>query len=168
MNQPNKPDCFITLLERLTSDKPSNLLGQFLSYEENEVLWIRTQIFFILSFQLFAIFSSGGRSWTQILKLGMTIQALYHCVSSAGRHEWDCHSRENEWDGTGQKETEQDWTITVLVLKYCWLPLMNGKWDSFYKILFRSFEQDGISQKPNLGHAWPLALPFQLKLNWKN
>ncbi len=29
-----------------TSDKHSNLLGQFLSYEENEVLWIRTQISF--------------------------------------------------------------------------------------------------------------------------
>ncbi len=26
----------------LTSDKHSNLLDQFLSYEENEVLWIRT------------------------------------------------------------------------------------------------------------------------------
>ncbi len=26
----------------LTNDKHSNLLGQFLSYEENEVLWIRT------------------------------------------------------------------------------------------------------------------------------
>ncbi len=32
-----------TMLERLTSDKHSNLLGQFLSYEENEVLWICTQ-----------------------------------------------------------------------------------------------------------------------------
>ncbi len=31
-------------LERLTSDKHSNLLGQFLSYNENEVLWIRTLI----------------------------------------------------------------------------------------------------------------------------
>ena len=31
-----------TKLEMLTSDKHSNLLGQFLSYEENEVLWIRT------------------------------------------------------------------------------------------------------------------------------
>jgi hypothetical protein len=32
-----------TKLERLTNDKRSNLVGQFLSYEENEVLWIRTQ-----------------------------------------------------------------------------------------------------------------------------
>jgi len=32
----------MTQLETLTSDKHSNLLGQFLSYEENEVLWIRT------------------------------------------------------------------------------------------------------------------------------
>ncbi len=32
-----------TKLERLTSDKHSNLLGQFLIYEENEVLWIHTQ-----------------------------------------------------------------------------------------------------------------------------
>jgi hypothetical protein len=32
------------MLERLTSDKHSNLLGQFLSYEKNEALWIRTQI----------------------------------------------------------------------------------------------------------------------------
>ncbi len=31
------------MLERLISDKHSNLLGQFLSYEENEVLWMRTQ-----------------------------------------------------------------------------------------------------------------------------
>jgi hypothetical protein len=31
-----------TKLERLTIDKHSNLFGQFLSYEENEVLWIRT------------------------------------------------------------------------------------------------------------------------------
>ncbi len=30
-------------LKRLTSDKHSNLLGQFLSYEENVVLWILTQ-----------------------------------------------------------------------------------------------------------------------------
>ena len=28
----------------LTSDKHSNLLGQFLGYKENEVLWIRTQV----------------------------------------------------------------------------------------------------------------------------
>jgi len=31
------------MLERLTSDKRSNLLDQFLSYEENEVFWICTQ-----------------------------------------------------------------------------------------------------------------------------
>ncbi len=31
-----------TKLKRLTSNKHPNLLGQFLSYEENEVLWIRT------------------------------------------------------------------------------------------------------------------------------
>ncbi len=30
------------MLERLTSDKWANLLGQFLSYKENEVLWIST------------------------------------------------------------------------------------------------------------------------------
>jgi len=28
----------------LISDKHSNLLGQFLSYEENEVLWIHTLV----------------------------------------------------------------------------------------------------------------------------
>ncbi len=28
----------------LASDKHSNLWGQFLSYKENEVLWIRTQM----------------------------------------------------------------------------------------------------------------------------
>ncbi len=33
-----------TKLERLTSDKQANLLGQFLSYEENEVFWICTMI----------------------------------------------------------------------------------------------------------------------------
>ncbi len=32
------------MLERLTSDKHSNLLGQFLGYEENEVLWIWFQV----------------------------------------------------------------------------------------------------------------------------
>ncbi len=31
------------MLERLASDKQTNLLGQFLSYEENEVFWIRTK-----------------------------------------------------------------------------------------------------------------------------
>ncbi len=44
MNRPNKLDCFITQLEMLTSYKHSNLFCQFLSYEENEVLWIRTHI----------------------------------------------------------------------------------------------------------------------------
>ncbi len=34
----------------LTSDKHSNLLGQFLSYEEREVLWIRTLILNPLKF----------------------------------------------------------------------------------------------------------------------
>ncbi len=42
-NRPNKLECFITQLEMLTSDKHSNLLGQFLCYQENEALWIRTQ-----------------------------------------------------------------------------------------------------------------------------
>jgi hypothetical protein len=37
-NRPNKLDCLITQLKMLTSDKHSNLLGQFPSYEENEVL----------------------------------------------------------------------------------------------------------------------------------
>ena len=37
-NKPNKLDHSITQLETLTSDKHSNLLGQFLSYKENEVL----------------------------------------------------------------------------------------------------------------------------------
>jgi hypothetical protein len=36
-NRPNKLDCFIKQLEGLTSDKHCNLLGQFLSYKENEV-----------------------------------------------------------------------------------------------------------------------------------
>ncbi len=35
----------LTKLERLTSDKHSNLLGQFLSYEWNEMLWIQTQVY---------------------------------------------------------------------------------------------------------------------------
>ncbi len=35
MNRPNKLDCSITQLERLTSVKHSNVLVQFLSYEEN-------------------------------------------------------------------------------------------------------------------------------------
>ncbi len=37
-NLPNKLDCSITKLERLSCDKCSNLFGQFLSYKENEVL----------------------------------------------------------------------------------------------------------------------------------
>ncbi len=36
--RPNKLDCFTTQLEMLTSDKHSNLLGQFLSYTEIKVL----------------------------------------------------------------------------------------------------------------------------------
>jgi hypothetical protein len=39
MNQPIKLDCHITL--KLESDKCSNLLGLFISYEGNEVLWIQ-------------------------------------------------------------------------------------------------------------------------------
>jgi len=31
-------------MERLTSAKHYNLLGQFVRYEENEVLWIRTLV----------------------------------------------------------------------------------------------------------------------------
>ncbi len=42
MNQPNKLDFYITLGWKGTSDKHSNLLGQFLSYKEKEVLWIHT------------------------------------------------------------------------------------------------------------------------------
>ncbi len=42
MNRPNKLDCSLKQLERLTNVKRSNLLSQFLSYKENEVLWIRT------------------------------------------------------------------------------------------------------------------------------
>jgi hypothetical protein len=38
MNRPNKLDCSITHLERLTIVEHSYLLGQFVSYEENEVL----------------------------------------------------------------------------------------------------------------------------------
>jgi len=42
MTQPNKLDCSITQLEMLANEKHSSLLGQFLSYEENEELWICT------------------------------------------------------------------------------------------------------------------------------
>jgi hypothetical protein len=39
MNQPNKLGVLHkTRLERLASNKPSNLLGLFISYDENEVL----------------------------------------------------------------------------------------------------------------------------------
>jgi hypothetical protein len=44
MNRHNILDCSITQQERLTSDKHPYLLGQFLSCEENEVLWIWPQI----------------------------------------------------------------------------------------------------------------------------
>ncbi len=37
-HRPNKLGCSIEQLERLTNVKHSNLLGQFISYEENEVL----------------------------------------------------------------------------------------------------------------------------------
>jgi hypothetical protein len=40
MNQPNKLGCSITQLETLTSDKHSNLLGQFPSNEEKRKLSI--------------------------------------------------------------------------------------------------------------------------------
>ncbi len=42
MNWPNKLDRSITQLEKLTNDKHYNLLGQFLSSKENEILWIST------------------------------------------------------------------------------------------------------------------------------
>jgi hypothetical protein len=38
MNRPSKLECSISQLESLTSDKHSDLLGQCLSYEENEVV----------------------------------------------------------------------------------------------------------------------------------
>jgi len=39
MNGPNKLGCYITLgYKRLAMDKQSSLLGQFKSYEENELL----------------------------------------------------------------------------------------------------------------------------------
>jgi len=40
MNWPKRLDCYITYikLERLASDKQANLLGVFVSCEENEVL----------------------------------------------------------------------------------------------------------------------------------
>ncbi len=43
-NWPNKLDCSITQLERLSSKKHSNLFGQIQSYEENEVLRICIQV----------------------------------------------------------------------------------------------------------------------------
>ncbi len=42
MKEPNKLVCSIPQPESLASDKNSNLLAQFLSYEGNEVFWIRT------------------------------------------------------------------------------------------------------------------------------
>jgi hypothetical protein len=44
MNRSNKLDCSITQLERLTNVKHSKFLIQFRSYEENEVMWIRTLV----------------------------------------------------------------------------------------------------------------------------
>ncbi len=45
MNGPNKQVLHYTWLERLAMDKQSNLLGKFVSYEENKVLWIQPQAF---------------------------------------------------------------------------------------------------------------------------
>ncbi len=42
MKESNKLVCSIPQLESLTSEKHSNLLDQFLSYEENEIFWIHT------------------------------------------------------------------------------------------------------------------------------
>ncbi len=42
-------------------------------------------------------------------------------------------------------------------------------WDIFFKILFRSFEQDGISQKLNLAHkSWLKFCPFCLHESEQN
>ncbi len=54
MHRPDKLDCFITHLEMLTSDKNSNLLGQLLSYEENEV----TTLYFLRNFRMTPISQS--------------------------------------------------------------------------------------------------------------
>ncbi len=48
-----------TLAETLVSEKHSSLLGPFVSYEENEVLWIRTQRPY---FQNFSFFVTEERS----------------------------------------------------------------------------------------------------------
>ncbi len=44
-------------LERLATDKHSNLLGLFVSYEENKMLWIRTQVSHSQHFFFFVIYS---------------------------------------------------------------------------------------------------------------
>ncbi len=41
MNKPNKLECYITLGLGLSSDEHSSLLGAFVNYEENEVLWLQ-------------------------------------------------------------------------------------------------------------------------------
>ncbi len=56
MNLPNKQDYSITHLERLSSDKHSDLLGHLLSNKENEVLWICTQVPYSQPLILFATY----------------------------------------------------------------------------------------------------------------
>jgi hypothetical protein len=41
MSEPNKLECYITLGKTSAKDKHSSLLGPFVSFKENEVLWIQ-------------------------------------------------------------------------------------------------------------------------------
>ncbi len=64
MNEPNKPECNRVLhnsrLKGLASDTYSSFFDPFVSYEENEVLWILTQIFFSIVLSFIDEISSSG------------------------------------------------------------------------------------------------------------
>jgi hypothetical protein len=54
MNRPNKLECYIALgSKNLDRDIHSSLLGPFISYKENEVLWIwrREQFIFFVTYR---------------------------------------------------------------------------------------------------------------------
>ncbi len=61
MNDPNKLECYITLgWKRLAVYKHFDLLRPFVSEEENEVLWIRSQVQYSQHFFVFITYE-----WSQ-------------------------------------------------------------------------------------------------------
>ncbi len=67
MNGHVKLECYITKnLERLASNKHSSLASLFVSYDENEVLWIRSQVYSSGAYPLDKGVNYGGKKFYKI------------------------------------------------------------------------------------------------------